>query len=121
MANEKYMNTRVLLKNDIEANWRKATGFTPKHGELIIYNAEVENVTELPQDSTTQQNIRAHWITHPRIKIGDGATNVNDLPFITDEIWAQLAQAQKFWAEDDDAGAVEFKAVTLAPANQGVY
>ena len=50
MANEKYMNTRVLLKNDIEANWVKANGFTPLLGELIIYNAEKAG-GELPKDS----------------------------------------------------------------------
>jgi hypothetical protein len=50
MANEKYMNTRVLLKNDIEANWVKANGFTPLLGELIIYNAEKAG-DELPKDS----------------------------------------------------------------------
>ena len=115
MATEKTFNTRVLLKNDIEANWVKATGFSPKLGELIIYNAETEN-DALPTDSSGQ-TLRDYYINYPRIKIGDGETNVNDLPFITDAIWEQVAQAQKFWAEDDNAGAVEFKAVTLAPAN----
>ena len=117
MANEKTFNTRVQLKNDIEANWVKAVGFSPKSGELIIYNAEVDNVTTLPQDPETKQTLRDYWINYPRVKIGDGETNVNDLPFITDAVWEQIAQAQKFWAEDDNAGAVEFKAVTLAPAN----
>jgi hypothetical protein len=61
--------------------------------------------------------LRDYYITYPRIKIGNGETNVNNLPFITDAIWEQNAQAQTFWAEDDNAGAVEFKATTLAPAN----
>lgn len=121
MAANKTFNTRVQLKNDIEANWIKAVNFSPLLGELIIYNAEIDNVTALPQDPETKQTLRNYWITYPRIKIGDGENNVNDLPFITDAIWEQVAQAQKFWAEDDNAGAVEFKAVTLAPANQGVY
>lgn len=84
MAIEKPMNSRVLLKNDIEANWMKAVNFIPKLGELIIYNAEVDNVTTLPQDPETKQTLRDYWINYPRIKIGDGTTNVNDLPFITD-------------------------------------
>ena len=44
-------NARVRLKNDIEANWKKATSFIPKQGELIIYNAE-KNTDELPADRT---------------------------------------------------------------------
>lgn len=119
MANEKYMNTRVLLKNDIEANWVKANGFTPLLGELIIYNAEKAG-DELPKDSEDQL-LRDYYITYPRVKIGDGATNVNNLAFITDEIWTQVAQAQKIWVEDNDEGAVELKVSTLAPASEGVY
>lgn len=122
MAIEKPMNSRVLLKNDIEANWMKAVNFIPRLGEVIIYNAETENDnTQLPKDPSTGQNLRDYWITYPRIKIGDNKqTNVNDLPFITDEIWKYMAQVQKFWAEDDNAGSVEFKASTLIPTNQEV-
>lgn len=110
------------MKNDIEANWLKAVHFPPLPGEIIIYNAEIEgDESQLPKDADGQ-NLRDYWITYPRIKIGNARRDyVNDLPFITEEIWEQVAQAQKFWAEDDGAGAVEFKAVTLAPANQGVY
>ena len=125
MANEKQFNTRVQLKNDIEANWVKATGFTPYAGELVVYNAEVEGVTPLPEDPTYTgggtQYLRSYWITYPRIKIGDGTNKVKDLPFITDEVWQQISQAQKFWAEDDNSGNVTLRATTLAPANKGVY
>ena len=61
---EKTFNTRVSHKHDTEANWVKATNFTPLAGEIIIYDV----------DST-------HTI--PRIKIGDGVTKVNSLPFVT--------------------------------------
>ena len=115
----KTFNTRITHKIDIEANWMQAKNFTPLLGELIVYRAEKDG-DAYPKDDENQ-DIRNYYITHPRVKIGDGKTNVNDLPFITDAIWEQVAQAQKFWAEDDNAGAVEFKAVTLAPANQGVY
>ena len=94
--------------------------FTLKKGEIIVYLAEKEG-DPFPKDPATQMPLRDYYITYPRIKIGDGNTPIYDLPFITDAIWEQVAQAQKFWAEDDNAGAVEFKAVTLAPANQGVY
>ena len=55
MANEKYMNSRIQHKHDIEANWLKATTFIPKQGELIIYDIdgnfgykELKQVMELP-------------------------------------------------------------------------
>ena len=62
---EKTIKSRVILKHDTEANWNLAINFIPKQAELIIYDA----------DST---------YTYPRIKIGDGTTNVNSLPFIDD-------------------------------------
>ena len=63
MANRAVSNIRFQLKNDTETNWRKASHFSPLQGELIIYSADE---------------------THPfcRLKVGDGITNVNDLPFI---------------------------------------
>ena len=63
MANEKNLNTRVTMKHDTEENWKKATGFTPKNGEIIVYDADANH-------------------PEPRIKIGDDVTNVNLLPFI---------------------------------------
>lgn len=87
MANEKIFNTRVQLKNDIEANWVKAVNFSPLPGEIIIYNAEIEGDDEqLPRDLETQQELRDYWITYPRIKIGNGVTNVNNLPFINTQV-----------------------------------
>lgn len=62
MSNEKNINSRIIHKHDIEANWIKATGFIPKTGELIIYDPD-EN------------------FAYARFKVGDGVTNINDLPF----------------------------------------
>lgn len=59
----KTLNARVVQKHDIEENWLKATNFTPKAGEIIIYDADANN-------------------SLPRIKIGDGVSNVNDLEFV---------------------------------------
>ena len=61
---EKNINTRIVHKHDTEENWNKATNFTPKQGELIVYD----------KDSTYD---------YERFKIGDGITNINDLPFAT--------------------------------------
>ena len=63
------IKTRIRLKSDTEANWNKAgprdgsAGFVPLAGELIVYSADA---------------------AHPfsRLKVGDGNTNVINLPFI---------------------------------------
>lgn len=54
---EKNLTTRIKHKIDTSANWAKAVNFIPLKGEIIIY-------------SDTCQ-----------IKVGDGVTKVNDLPF----------------------------------------
>ena len=61
---EKNFNARIVHKHDTEENWNKATNFIPKQGELIVYD----------NDSIYD---------YERFKIGDGITNVNDLPFAT--------------------------------------
>ena len=65
MANEKHINSRIQHKHDIEANLLKATTFIPKQGELIIYDID-DNYN------------------YERVKVGDGVSNINTLPFITD-------------------------------------
>lgn len=60
----KEIKTRIRNKHDLEVNWQKAVNFIPMAGEIIIYD----------QDATHAQ---------PRIKIGDGTTTVNSLPFCT--------------------------------------
>lgn len=60
---EKTLKSRIIHKHDIEANWKLATNFSPRAGEFIIYDPDENN-------------------PHSRVKIGDGKTNVNDLPFI---------------------------------------
>ena len=52
------------IKRDTEINWKKALNFIPKKDEIIIYDCE--NIT--------------------RIKVGDGITTVNNLPFAEEEI-----------------------------------
>ena len=56
---DKNLKARIVNKNGTSAEWEKATSFIPKKGELILY---------------TDLN---------KIKIGDGVTKVNDLPFLT--------------------------------------
>ena len=61
---EKTIKARIQHKHDTEANWLKATIFIPLASEIIVYDPD-ENYD------------------YPRIKIGDGKTNINTLPFIT--------------------------------------
>ena len=59
---ERSFNARIVQKHDTEENWNKATNFIPKQGEIIVYDID-----------TTY--------SYERFKIGDGVTNVNNLPF----------------------------------------
>lgn len=60
----KYDNVRIQHKREISADWAAASGFVPLDGELIIYKADDENPV-------------------PRLKIGNGVDNVNNLEFFT--------------------------------------
>ncbi len=64
---EKTLKTRIVHKHDTEANWKLATNFSPLNGELIIYDEDAN-------------------YSYKRMKLGDGTTNVNSLPFIDDAI-----------------------------------
>ena len=66
MAIKTFNNVRLNFKHDTEENWLKATNFIPNQGEPIVYDI----------DST---------YNYERFKIGDGVTNVNDLPFINSD------------------------------------
>ena len=65
MANQEFYS-RIIHKHDTEANWNKAatnSNFIPIQGEIIVYDKD-DNYD------------------YERIKIGDGTTKVNTLPFI---------------------------------------
>lgn len=66
MTNQKNINSRIIHKHDIEANWQLAVNFIPKAGELIIYDIDASHYCQ-------------------RIKIGDGVTTVINLPFLIKE------------------------------------
>lgn len=55
-------NARVFLKNGTEEDWDKLADFIPGKGEAIIYTVDQTHST-------------------PRIKIGDGVTQLSELPF----------------------------------------
>lgn len=59
--------TRVINKHDTEANWALATNFKPLKGEVIVYEVDANR-------------------NFPLIKVGDGVTNVINLPFLASVI-----------------------------------
>ena len=61
---EKKLPGRIIPKHGSEAAWSLAKTFTPKLSEVIIYDPDSKH-------------------NYSRIKIGDGVTLVNDLPFYT--------------------------------------
>lgn len=63
---ERILSTRVVQKHDLESNWN-STNFIPKQGEIIVYDVD-DNYN------------------YERLKIGDGITSVNFLPFVSDDI-----------------------------------
>ena len=71
MSEKTYTQVRMKCKHDIKANWALAVNFSPMAGEIIIYDPDEENPVA-------------------RMKVGDGTTNVNDLPFLTESASAQI-------------------------------
>jgi hypothetical protein len=74
-TNVKEIASRLILKHDTEENWNKAgaeakgdKAFIPKQGEIIIYD-------------------RDNAYFYERLKIGDGISPVDVLPFyLIDEV-----------------------------------
>lgn len=76
MSQTKTISTRVQHKREYQKDWEAATNFTPLEGELIVYKPDTD--TKLPTEKQGSHS-------KARIKIGDGTTNVNALPFIVDK------------------------------------
>lgn len=74
----KRISTRIAQKHDLEAVWiQNNPDFIPMAGEIIIFDAEVDNsgnTLMLPQGRTQPY-------TFSRTKVGDGFTDVLTLPF----------------------------------------
>ena len=63
---EKKIKARIQQKHDTSTNWALATNFKPKAGELIIYD------------------------DLKKMKVGDGETLVNNLPFLSADVSQDL-------------------------------
>ena len=57
---------QTFIKKDTSENWNKAKNFIPKKNEIIIYTDLGSNV----------------------IKIGDGKTLLNELPFVSQSFYS---------------------------------
>ena len=62
---KEFINAHFYPLGDIEANWKKVKDFIPPKKEFIIYEPD-ENYS------------------YSRLKIGDGVTNLHELPFVAD-------------------------------------
>ena len=72
----KTIKTRMIQKHAVESDWAKATNFTPLKGEIIIYDID-ENYS------------------YQRLKIGDGITLVNNLPFADAALLEEIGNLQE--------------------------
>lgn len=86
----KTVNARVAHMHDIEANWKKCLTFVPAAGEEIVYE---------PDDNHE----------YSRLKIGDGVTNVNNLPFVTADASNALDDVVHW---DDEIGLIDGGKIT---------
>ena len=106
--NEKILSTRIIHKHDLEANWNLIS-FIPNQGEIIVYDID-ENYT------------------YERIKIGDGETDVKDLPFVGDDIRNTAEELYKKMSSDmtlrfycvEDVTVVTNGVFKTYPANSNV-
>ena len=65
------ISSRIINRHDTESNWNNNSNFVPSQGEIIIYDKD--------------QNYN-----YERIKIGDGETPVNNLPFMSNNVLQEV-------------------------------
>lgn len=92
----KTIKSRIIQKHDTEANWQKALYFTPKKGEIIIYDIDSNHDYE-------------------RIKIGDGEHIPNDLQFVTDNYYTKSETDTKL-----NGKQAQLNTTQLAAVNSGI-
>lgn len=96
---EKNIKSRIIHKHDVESNWILATNFTPKQGEIIVYDVDSN-------------------YNYERLKIGDGEHNVNELPFSTDNL---TADDLDIYVQDTEPTDAEDGAIWVDTANDPSY
>lgn len=78
------INSRIQSKRDTTANWSNAKGFIPLAGEIIIY-VDYKTIKKKENDIEVENLV-------PGIKVGDGQTYVQDLPFVDDFLRKELLE-----------------------------
>ena len=96
---EKNIKSRIIHKHDVESNWLLATNFTPKQGEIIVYDTDLNH-------------------NYERFKIGDGIHNVNELPFSTDNL---AADDLGIYVQDTEPTDADEGAIWVDTANDPEY
>lgn len=100
-----YLNTRILLLNGTQTEWNNAVEAASAEGRsLVLKKGEpaVEFIPNIGSDSTKLEIVK--------IKIGDGFTKYEDLPYVGDEIVGQLAALQdSFNAAIENVGNAVFQ------------
>lgn len=80
------MKARISQLHKTEAEWKSFNDFVPEAGELVIYD---------PDDKCD----------YARVKVGDGKTLLQKLPFFIDSAALALIQKQRYF-DIIDAGRV---------------
>ena len=81
------INTRIINRHDTKENWDKNPSFTPRTGEIVIYDDD----------------------SNSRIKIGDGKTEICNLPFSgmnVDLYGDSIELEQEFYVNANTLGGV---------------
>jgi hypothetical protein len=68
---EKKIFGRIINKHETEAVWLDHPDVVPNQSEIIVYDADID---------------KGGTHKYARMKLGDGKTKVNDLPFYVSEI-----------------------------------
>lgn len=103
------INIRIENKHATEAEWIVNKDFIPLSGEIIIYDKE----TELTEDEISILS-RDYIIPYDRIKIGDGTTKLQNLPFATDKALGEMAIYKEIWTEDFKVGETTRKGFRIS-------
>lgn len=109
MADEKIINTRILLKYDTLENWNKSTGIL-RAGEVAIATYNIK------ADIDSNTNAVNHKLTNPGtvpqvlVKVGDGTSTFAQLPYITAKAgdvyaWAKQAHPVYISGVNEETGA----------------
>jgi hypothetical protein len=116
----KNFKTRIQNKHGLEVDWLKATSFVPLQGEVIVYDIEVDgggNVLSRAIDGESVPLLpegRAIPYTYERIKVGDGISLVNDLPFITETLDSDIRDIKSQLAD------LMYEAITISSFSHNV-